>query len=244
MTTHATFVQPAFRISLIAGLVILALTGMSMTQEPARPCGALPANYAPIIAFELARSDADLRAIFGATRDACRSDMISRMDAVNWIDVLVFIPLYGVFMAAFFAAMRARREKLATRGIQITVLALGADYFENVCLMLLTPALDASSVWFALLPWATGVKWLALGAAAATAALIFMKGSPRNYVAAAVCVGTLVATILAMASPAQFGPWLSAGVGASWVVFLVTAGIGAFRKIPVVPESHALESRE
>jgi hypothetical protein len=73
--------RAAFRISLAAGLLVLAVTLLSATQEPVRPCGNLPQNYAPIIAFELARSADDLAAIFGDA-EPCRSTVVERMDAV------------------------------------------------------------------------------------------------------------------------------------------------------------------
>ena len=130
--------RAAFRISLAAGLLVLAVTLMSATNEPARPCGNLPQNYAPIIAFELARSAADLEAIFG-TQEPCRSAMVERMDAVNLVDVLVYIPAYGVFMACFFLGMRARHAALGTLGFRIAIVAVLGDYAENACLMSLTP---------------------------------------------------------------------------------------------------------
>src|SRR5262245_41179719 len=154
--------RAAFRISLAAGLLVLAVTLLSATQEPVRPCGNLPQNYAPIIAFELARSDADLAAIFG-TAEPCRSTAVERMDAINLVDVLVYIPAYGVFMAFLFLGLRSRHAALATLGFRISVVAALGDFAENACLMNLTPALDPSSIWFTLLPWATAVKWLGLG---------------------------------------------------------------------------------
>ena len=111
--------RAAFRISLAAGLLVLAVTLLSATQEPVRPCGNLPQNYAPIIAFELARSAADLQAIFG-TQEPCRSTVVERMDAINLVDVLVYIPAYGVFMAFFFLGMRSRHAVLGTLGFRIS----------------------------------------------------------------------------------------------------------------------------
>ncbi len=168
--------RAAFRISLAAGLLVLAVTLFSATQEPVRPCGNLPQNYAPIIAFELARSAADLEAIFG-TQEPCRSEVIERIDAINLVDVLVYIPAYGVFMAFFFLGMRARHASLGTLGFRIAIIAALGDFAENACLMNLTPQLDPASLWFALLPWATGIKWLGLGVAAAIAAAIYVKSS-------------------------------------------------------------------
>jgi len=230
--------RAAFRISLAAGLLVLAVTLFSVTQEPVRPCGNLPQNYAPIIAFELARSPADLEALFG-TQEPCRSEVVERMDAVNVVDVLVYIPAYGVFMAFFFLGMRGRHATLGTLGLRIAVVAALGDYAENACLMNLTPQLDPASAWFTLLPWATGIKWLGLGAAAAIAAAIYVKASSArlwNYLAALLCAAAFVSTVAAMAAPAMFGPLVGLGVALSWLVYLITAGAAAFRPVPGAAE--------
>ena len=225
--------RAAFRISFAAGLLVLAVTLFSLTQEPVRPCGNLPQNYAPIIAFELARSPADLDAIFG-TQEPCRTEVVERMDAINLVDVLVYIPVYGAFMAFFFLGMRARHASLGTLGFRIVVIAALGDYAENACLMNLTPQLDPTSIWFTLLPWATGLKWLGLGAAGALAAAIYVKSSGArlwNYLAALLCAAAFLSTVAAIAAPAKFGPLVSLGVGLSWLVYLIAAGAASFRPV-------------
>lgn len=226
--------RAAFRISLAAGLLVLAVTLLSATQEPARPCGNLPQNYAPIIAFELARSAADLDAIFGT--EPCRAAMVARMDAINLIDVLVYIPAYGLFMAFFFLGMRGRQAGLGTLGFRIAIVAALGDFAENACLMSLTPQVDPASPWFALLPWATGIKWLGLGVAAAIAAAIYLKSSGAralNSVATLICAVAFLSTVAAIAVPAKFGPTVGLGVGLSWLIYLITAAAAAFR--PIAP---------
>lgn len=229
-------VQPrtAWRICLGAGLVILILTLMSGQQSMAKPCGALPDNYAPIIAFELARSEVDLQLIFGEPGSDCRDEVIARMDSINWLDVLAFIPVYGTFLVGFFLGARAWNIPLAGLGVKLALVAVATDYVENLCLMQLTPELDATSAWLALLPWATGAKWLALGAAAGVAGLIFITIKPRAFLIAAVptaliCWTALSVTIAALALPTRFGPVLSPAIGASWVIFLFTALTQALR---------------
>jgi hypothetical protein len=237
--TPAIHSRTAFRISFAAGALLLALTLLSVTQEPARACGGLQPNYAPIIAFELARTATDLQTLFGDV-EPCRSTLIQRMDAINLIDVLSYIPAYTLFMAFFFLGLRARQSSLATLGLRISIAAALGDYAENACLMNLTPALDPASLWFALLPWATGVKWLGLGAAAAVAALIYLRSAGSRVwklVAATICVAAFLTTACAMAMPAMFGPAVSLGIGLSWLVFLITAAGGAFR--PAVPTAYA-----
>ena len=119
--------RAAFRISFAAGLLVLAVTLFSLTQPPVQPCGNLPQNYAPIIAFELARSPADLEAIFGNEPEqwdsSCRALVVQAMDAINLVDVLVYIPVYGVFMAFFVLGMRGRDAALGTLGFRIAVIA-------------------------------------------------------------------------------------------------------------------------
>ena len=232
--------RAAFRISFAAGLLVLAVTLFSATQAPVQPCGNLPQNYAPIIAFELARSAADLEAIFG-TQEPCRAEAVARMDATNLMDVLVYIPAYGVLMAFFFLGMRARHGSLATLGFRIAVVAALGDYAENACLMNLTPQLDPASAWFALLPWATGIKWLGLGAAAAIAAAIHVKSSGArlwNSLAAVMCAAAFLSTVAAIAMPAMFGPLVGLGVALSWLAYLITAGAASFRPLAAAAELH------
>jgi len=226
--------RTAFRISFAAGLLVLAVTLLSATQAPVRPCGNLPQNYAPIIAFELARSAADLEAIFG-TELSCRVVVVQRMDAINVVDVLVYIPAYAVFMACLFLGMRARHAALATLGLRVSIVAALGDFAENACLMSLTPAVDSASPWFALLPWATAVKWLGLGVAAAIAAGIYSKSTGArawNLLAALLCAVAFLSTVAAIALPAMFGPTVGPGVGLSWLVYLASAGAASFRPLP------------
>ena len=225
--------RAAFRISFAAGLLVLAVTLLSATQGSVPLCGNLPQNYAPIIAFELARSSDDLEAIFG-TAETCRSTLVERMDAINLVDVLVYIPAYGVFMAFLFLGLRSRHAALGTLGLRVSVVAALGDFAENACLMSLTPALDPSSIGFALLPWATAVKWLGLGVAAAIAALIYVKSTGArawNSVAALMCAAAFLSTVAAIAAPARFGAFVGLGVGLSWLAYLVTASGAAFRPI-------------
>ena len=100
--------------------------------------------------------------------------------------------------------------------------------------MNLTPQLDPSSIWFTLLPWATGIKWLGLGVAGAIAAAIYVQSSGArlwNYLAALLCAAAFLSTAAAIAAPAMFGPVVSLGVGLSWLVYLITAGAASFRPV-------------
>ena len=222
--------RTAFRFSLAAGLIVLALSVFSMLQPPPQPCGSLPKDYAPIIALELARTQADLDAVFGSTEGTCRTAMIEKMDAINWIDALLFVPIYGAFLLFFFTGMRERDLRLGNAGIAASWIAILGDYFENTCLMQLTPSLDATSVWFTLLPWATGIKWLALGIGCGLAAALLATRPPRNVVLSLLCVPGLLVSAMTLIDPARFGPSLSLAIGLGWLAFLIVAAIGSFRR--------------
>ncbi len=211
----------AYRISFGGAVVVLLLTVYSLFQPALVACGNLQPGYAPVIAEELARSAADLQAIFGVGPSACRSTLAARIDFITWADCLAFIPAYGVFVAFFFIAMARRDERSALLGFILAVVAVVADYLENVCLFQLTAAPDAPGFSLMVLPWATGAKWLALGLAGAVGGTILIQSGRVNYPAAALCGLGFFGTVLGIANPHLFGPLISNAVTLSWIVFLV-----------------------
>ena len=217
------------RVSVVAGLVVLGLALASIViVGPPRPCGALPARYPPIIAFELARSGADLHAIFGTAPGPCRSTMVAAMDAANLLDLALFTPAYGLFLLTAFVGLGRRGRALAGTGARLAVLAVVADVLENLCLLGLVPAIDPTSRWLAILPFATGVKWLALGAAGAVACVGLWPGGRWAKLGAVLCLVTPIATVAAIADPHRFGPLVGAGVAVSWLAILAD-GLGQVR---------------
>jgi uncharacterized membrane protein len=211
----------AHRISLGGAVVVLLLTLYSLFQPPLVVCGNLTNGYAPVIAQELARSVGDLHAIFGDVPSACRTAIAARLDLITWIDCLVFIPAYGVFLLFFFFAMAPRDDRSALFGFILSAVAVVADYVENVCLFQITAGPDVTGFALAILPWATGIKWLALGLAGAVGGTILIQSGRVNYPAAALCALGFLGTILAIANPHLFGKFASDAVVLSWLVFLI-----------------------
>src|SRR5262249_17985114 len=121
----------AHRISLGGAIVVLLLALYSVFQPAPAVCGDLAKDYAPVIAEELARSVADLHAIFGDARSACRTAMAAHLNLITWIDSLMFIPAYGVFLLFFFFAMAPRDDRSALVGFILSAVAVIADYVEN-----------------------------------------------------------------------------------------------------------------
>jgi hypothetical protein len=211
----------AYRISLGGAVVVLLLVASSLFRAAPMACGGLPASYAPVIAEELARTPADLAAIFGFGPSACRTAIAGQLNLVTLIDCLAFVPAYGAFLLFFFLAMVPRDEHAAFIGFVLSAAAVIGDYLENACLFQVTAMPDNPGLWLSVLPWATGVKWLALGLAGAVGGMILMKLGRVNYPAVAACALGLVGTVIGIANPALFGPYISDAVTLSWIVFLI-----------------------
>lgn len=210
----------ATRISLAAALFLLAVVIYSALQPAMGVCGGLDPTYQPIIAFELARSVADLHAIFGAAPGTCREALTAQFAFLNTGDNLLFIPLYGVFLVFFFLGIRHTR--LARAGAILVIAACLADYIENACLFRIAINPDVQSPALSLLPWATGVKWMGLAIAGAIGGIILSRRGGWRWIVAGLCFAGAVLVTLAIIAPHNFGRFASNGVTISWVVFLVT----------------------
>ncbi|MBL6854049.1 MAG: hypothetical protein ISS15_11085 [Alphaproteobacteria bacterium] len=229
--THAL----AFRISLAGAVIVLALAIYSAFSPAMVACGALQPSYSPVIAQELSRSVADVQQIFGAAPSACRTAIARRIDLVTWVDSLAFIPAYGAFLLFFFMGLAERDRQSAFIGFVLSAVACGADYLENVCLFAITAHPDADGFALAFLPWATGLKWLALGLGGAVGGTILIQSGRMNYPAAALCGLSFLGTVLGIANPHLFGPYISNAITAIWVVFLVVdvrQVIASFSAVP------------
>ncbi|MBV9043729.1 MAG: hypothetical protein JO348_06435 [Alphaproteobacteria bacterium] len=211
----------AFRLSLGGAVVVLLLALYAAFSPPMKVCGDLAPGYAPVIAQELARSVADVHAIFGTGPSACRTAIAQQIYFITWADCLVFIPAYGVFLLFFFFAMAPRDERAALVGFILSAVAVVADYIENVCLFQITANPDVAGYSLAVLPWATGAKWLALGLGAGVGAIILLQAGRLNYPAVAACGLSLLGAALGILNPHLFGPFISNAITLSWIVFLI-----------------------
>lgn len=144
----------------LTGLLVLGLTGYIFPifpQEMAVPQGI----ETPVYAFEFARNQADLIAIFGAIDDPLRADRIESMDEGNRVD-LIYMAIYSMFICLFFYAAHLKYK----RAIWLAFAAIGivagiADAVENTILFSLTADLETAEnlVW---LKYPVHVKFTAL----------------------------------------------------------------------------------
>lgn len=220
----------ASRVSLTAGLLVLVLTVVSGIVARMVPCGGLPKTYAPILAFELARTPTDLVALFGAEPSACRDVLITTAHRATIGDYALYMPAYGLFLLAWFVALRARRPSLARAGIALAVIALVGDALENVCLFGILAQPVSESPALAWLPWATNVKWVALGAIGVLVAIAVGSRGVAGKIGARFALIAPLGVVASIVSPPLFGPLLALAVAVSWVVMLVVAGRDGFAR--------------
>lgn len=149
-----------FRISGILGLGAVALTLLFSLIGP-QPAAPLPNGFiTPVLAFEFARTDGDVRAIFSPMGQAADS-VRAAMDRVNRLDFL-YIALYGGCLLAFAltcARLTGRRVYLIPAALAVVIVV--ADILENVQLLAITREMGVTSVGgnLAALHVFTWLKW-------------------------------------------------------------------------------------
>jgi hypothetical protein len=222
--------RTAYRISLIAGIIVIAITVLGQVLKPVPVCGKLAPGYQPIIAFEMVRSVSDLHAIFGEAPDQCRTAITAQLNTINVVDCWLYIPAYGSFLAFFFLGMRSRERRLGTIAAATIVIACAADYAENFCLFQLSANPDVESHWITLLAWTTEMKWVGLGVASAIGGAIFWQASGWWRLAMAPCAAAVVAALIAIPHPAIAGPHLSLAFVAGWILFIAVDVRESFRQ--------------
>lgn len=129
--------------TVVTGAATLGLFVVFSLLPDVQAAGACMARGA-VVQFELARHVSDLIAIFGEPDSACRPLAISAMDAVNRLDMAVFIPVYTLFCiaAALFLADGNWRRPLVIVAIGAALVAAAADYLETTTLLAITQAID------------------------------------------------------------------------------------------------------
>jgi len=219
-------------ISFLFALGIVAVVAM-FNATPLHACGALPAKYAPVLAFELARSLGDVQAIFGGGPSPCREAAVAAFTKINFTDNFYFIPVYSLFTVFFFLGIRKREPLLAYAGMALAVIAALADWVENHNLALIAASPDMPSQALPALHYATSVKWMALGTAGFVGGLILgQSGGWLNNIAFALCALGLVLTGLGLVYSPTFGPSISNAILISWLIFLIGDVREMFRRAP------------
>jgi hypothetical protein len=217
MSTHTWAI-----LTTLAGIAALATFVLFQSLPEVKAAGACAKNEA-VLLFELARTQADLDAVFGAPGSACRSKLIAALDAVNTIDVRLFIPAYTAFIA--FAALflsGGKLHPLAWGAIALAVVAAVADYVETLNLLAYTPELTPTPERLVESSTAAWIKFFALSLnALLLAALCFTAGHKRRILGVLLCLPLIGVTL--MFADLKFIQAQTLAFLASWLPLLLMA---------------------
>lgn len=117
----------------------------------------------PIIAFEFAKTDSDLRFLSGASEQSIENR--ERMDLGHLWD-MVFPFAYGGFIALLLVQIARTNKRFAWTGVVVALMIIPFDINENRVMLDITSALEAGLPVEALLielNIATWLKWGAIG---------------------------------------------------------------------------------
>ncbi|MBI1360455.1 MAG: hypothetical protein GC155_09275 [Alphaproteobacteria bacterium] len=217
----------AFRFALLAAAVMLAVTPLFGLTVPS--CAPLP--MPPLMAFELARSVADLQRIFGMAGDICRAPLVAQLNQANIVDTIVYIPAYTAFYALTLYALGRRDRAIGYAGVAVALACAIADWTENTSLFQLSAAPDTPSVWLSVLMVGANIKWVGLAVATTLGGVMVWRRGGLGWLAFFPCALPLGVSIWALVAPDAAGRWLAPGMVVASVVFLMIAGVGAFGKV-------------
>lgn len=217
--------RTAWRLSVLAGVIAFACSFVFGGIPGLVACGSFAGSgqYGPILAFELARTPADIAALFGS--GTCRATLIDAQVKGLWLDALGFIPSYTAFLA--LAAIAASRGWARRAIIAMLLIAGLSDEIEGLVMWRIMGNLPGSDGQLGALYWAVHVKFalLAIGTTLIGLELIrTLRLWPMLF--------GLVITVGGAA--AIYGFWtlpnsmMMAGFTYAWFAVLVTAIVASF----------------
>jgi hypothetical protein len=213
-------------LTAVAGLAALGTVfAFQSLPEVGAAAGCAPQDA--VILYEFANDADDLTAIFGPPDSECRPKVVAALDAVNTLDVRLFIPAYTAFMV--FAAMYLSAGMLRPwtfAAIAAALLACAADYVETINLLAYTPDLTPAPGDLATSSTAAWTKFAALAVNGLFLAALCFTGAPRRWILGALlCLPAVGVAMMALDLK-----WIAAqslAFLASWVPLLVMAGRSA-----------------
>lgn len=207
----------------LSGIAALGVTIAFQALPEVKAAGACAASDA-VLRFEFARTLADLDEIFGPSGGECRAKVVAALDAVNTLDVLLFIPAYTAFVS--FAALFLSGGKLGAlpmMAIAAAIIALSADYVETIGLLSYTPDLTPAPEMLARSSSAAWIKFAALGVNGLLLAVICFTAAPRArwIIGALLCLPSI--GVAMMFVDLRWVPAQTFAFFASWTPLLIMA---------------------
>ena len=177
------------------------------------------------MAFELARSPAEVATIFGT--GSCRATLIAGQVKGLWLDELVFIPSYAAFLVLAAWAARNPAPRLAWLAIAFVLGAGLLDEIEGGLLYAILRDLPGTPTLIALLYGEVRAKFTLLALGALLIGWLMLRSRRPGMVLALPIIGGSLFSGALIASN-MHAPALMQGYRWSWTALLVAALIGSF----------------
>lgn len=221
-----------FLLSGILGVGTLAVTLLMSYIGPHDVGPMAPGFRSPALAFEFARSEAEVRQLFEPEGSAAAMDRLNRWD-------FLYMALYGGFLTAFALAAAQETDQYAPRiAAGLAPLIALADVMENVQLFSLTRHLELGGDFGPALGWLRLFTWLKWAGLAIWFLLIggyFRELSGRwRFVWLPAGIPALLA-VWAFINPGQAGEMMVLSIG---VMFLALIAYAWWRAL-----THRLDTR-
>lgn len=208
-------------VAIVLGLVTILISTVMVKTFPAK--ADLPEGYrTPIIAFEFAKTEADIPYLIGNSEEVQNIRSAMR-EGHKWDMVFPFA--YGGFLALLLFQFYRKGESLALYALPLAVLIIPFDINENLALLAIVDAAEAnvlSQTLFDDLIVATWLKWLSIAAAVLALSVLYFKHK-KPYLGA---FGLLYVGLTALAIASGTKPAIIEMMAVSLTPFMLLAFIG------------------
>lgn len=207
------------------GLAVLTLSTAFLVLPPVQTAWAAGcADALAVQRFQLARSEFDLALVFGPSEGGCRALVAAAMDAVNLLDLFVFIPIYTSFLvSSVFMLAPYPRSHVAVAAFAAAALAACGDVLETAAQLVITRDLDAASAFIPALQIGAWAKYGFLAVHGVLAGALALVGLRRPWIVAVLGFSTPAAVLAASIDPLQRAPLMSLAIAAFWLSLLVAS---------------------
>jgi len=211
-----------WQLCAVAGAVIVGVQLFAAFADH-EACGPTD-GLAPILAFELVHSPAEVDALFGS--EPCRSRFAAAMDKINRIDMYLFIPALVCFLGCGALAAGGGAASVAWATVILVIVAGVCDQAEDQILLAITAELPGTQSQIDWLFYLVRIKFALLGIiSVAMGALLAGHGGWTRGAALMLIVSGL------MVIAAIFGAYwlLMPAIALSWLTLWIVALGGAFQ---------------
>ncbi|MEY4270278.1 MAG: hypothetical protein RLZZ58_1494 [Pseudomonadota bacterium] len=223
----------AWVLTFLLGLATAFFAAILLQLFPQDSHAMPPGFGSPVLAFEMARNQADLAAIFGPEGTPQQMQRLIAMRSGNEQDYL-FMLLYAAFLTSgIWALFRDLRLRMLVLALPIPLIAALFDGYENWLLFDIQAAFAVGGYSGSITSLAWPV-WMKFGLLAACnlvigQAMTTMSGWWKLF--GTLVIFACVPVVMAWTAPMAFGWTLTAAISAGWAALLVAAALGSWQAV-------------